>query len=117
MLKPFVQHVRNCVKFKSRLANCKQSFINFPGRTTIVIAHRLSTIRNADKIIAFHEGRKMEEGSHEELLKIPDGVYANLINMQAGREEEDADEETVNQPDDADRPGRSGGFAVVTLTL
>ena len=85
---------------------CKQSFINFPGRTTIVIAHRLSTIRNADKIIAFHEGRKMEEGSHEDLLKIPDGVYANLINMQAGRQEKGDDEETVNQPNDADRPGR-----------
>ena len=54
----------------------------------MVIAHRLSTIRNADKIIAFQDGRVVEQGSHEELLKIEDGVYANLINMQAGREEE-----------------------------
>ena len=41
----------------------------------------------------------MEEGSHEELLGIKDGVYANLINMQAGREgesQEDAEENEGN---------------------
>uniref|UniRef100_H2ZPB8 Bile salt export pump n=1 Tax=Ciona savignyi TaxID=51511 RepID=H2ZPB8_CIOSA len=59
------------------------------GRTTVVVAHRLSTIRSADKIFAFHEGQIMEEGSHEELLLIKDGVYSNLINMQAGRESEE----------------------------
>ena len=35
----------------------------------------------------------MEQGSHEELLKIQDGVYSNLINMQSGREEEEEDVE------------------------
>jgi len=74
--------------------------LSFTGRTTIVIAHRLSTIRNADKIIAFHEGRKMEEGSHDHLLTIKDGVYANLINMQAGREGEEEEEEQ-QEPDDS----------------
>ena len=65
----------------------------------MVIAHRLSTIRNADKIIAFQDGRVVEQGSHEELLKIEDGVYANLINMQAGREdEEEADIPAVPSP-------------------
>ena len=34
----------------------------------------------------------MEQGSHEELLKIRDGVYSNLINMQSGREEEESKE-------------------------
>uniref|UniRef100_H2ZPW7 Bile salt export pump n=1 Tax=Ciona savignyi TaxID=51511 RepID=H2ZPW7_CIOSA len=62
------------------------------GRTTVVVAHRLSTIRSADKIFAFHEGQIMEEGSHEELLLIKDGVYSNLINMQAGRESEESEE-------------------------
>uniref|UniRef100_H2ZPT3 Bile salt export pump n=1 Tax=Ciona savignyi TaxID=51511 RepID=H2ZPT3_CIOSA len=74
------------------------------GRTTVVVAHRLSTIRSADKIFAFHEGQIMEEGSHEELLLIKDGVYSNLINMQAGRESEEHTEEKVEspEPDDID---------------
>ena len=67
------------------------------GRTTIVIAHRLSTVRNADKIVAFKDGKVAEEGTHETLLNLPDGVYANLINMQAGREiEEVSDTEEAN---------------------
>uniref|UniRef100_F6S2T0 Bile salt export pump n=1 Tax=Ciona intestinalis TaxID=7719 RepID=F6S2T0_CIOIN len=75
------------------------------GRTTVVVAHRLSTIRSADKIFAFHEGLLKEEGSHEELLKIKDGVYSNLINMQAGREKE---EENEKLPDpDAQQRRRS----------
>lgn len=53
------------------------------GRTTIVIAHRLSTIRQADKIIGFHNGHAVESGSHEELMKLENGVYQNLCNMQS----------------------------------
>uniref|UniRef100_H2YJX4 Bile salt export pump n=1 Tax=Ciona savignyi TaxID=51511 RepID=H2YJX4_CIOSA len=53
------------------------------GRTTLLIAHRLSTIRNSDKIIGFHEGRSMEQGSHEELLKVENGIYQNLVHMQS----------------------------------
>ena len=48
-----------------------------------MIAHRLSTIKNSDKIIGFHEGRAVEEGSHEELLKKDNGVYQNLVHMQS----------------------------------
>ncbi len=46
-------------------------------RTTLVIAHRLSTIEHADKIIVLHEGKILEQGSHEELLE-KNGSYAEL---------------------------------------
>lgn len=52
------------------------------GRTTITIAHRLSTIRRADHIIVLHNGTKIEEGTHEDLLSIPDGMYHNLVEAQ-----------------------------------
>ncbi|WP_371412682.1 ABC transporter ATP-binding protein [Neorhizobium sp. T25_13] len=53
------------------------------GRTVVVIAHRLSTIVNADKIIVMHEGRAVEEGTHEELAKRKEGLYARLNNLQS----------------------------------
>ncbi|MCF6369208.1 ABC transporter ATP-binding protein [Rhizobium halophilum] len=53
------------------------------GRTVIVIAHRLSTVVNADKIVVMHEGRVVEEGSHDELAQRKDGLYARLNNLQA----------------------------------
>jgi ABC-type multidrug transport system fused ATPase/permease subunit len=51
------------------------------GRTSLVIAHRLSTIRNADKIIALHDGRIREVGSHHELLA-RGGLYSQLYQRQ-----------------------------------
>lgn len=52
------------------------------NRTTIVIAHRLSTIRNADLICVMHEGRIVERGTHEELLK-KKGSFKRLYDMQS----------------------------------
>jgi ATP-binding cassette, subfamily B, bacterial len=51
------------------------------GRTSIVIAHRLSTIRNADLIIVVDQGRIVQRGRHEELLR-EGGLYAELYRTQ-----------------------------------
>lgn len=52
------------------------------NRTVFVIAHRLSTVVNADKIVVLNEGRVVEEGTHESLLKVKNGAYAALYNAQ-----------------------------------
>jgi ATP-binding cassette subfamily B protein len=51
-------------------------------RTSIIIAHRLSTIRHADKILLMDKGRVREYGTHDELLRIEDGKYRELYEMQ-----------------------------------
>jgi len=51
------------------------------GRTSFVIAHRLSTIRNADTIVVMEDGRIVEQGNHEDLLRRR-GVYYALYNSQ-----------------------------------
>lgn len=54
------------------------------GRTTFIIAHRLSTVRKADRILVFKKGKVVEQGRHEELLKIPNGEYRRLYEFQVG---------------------------------
>jgi subfamily B ATP-binding cassette protein MsbA len=51
------------------------------GRTCLIIAHRLSTIENADRIIVMHKGEIVEQGNHEELLKL-NQHYAKLHQVQ-----------------------------------
>ncbi|MFA5031889.1 MAG: ABC transporter ATP-binding protein [bacterium] len=51
------------------------------NRTAIVVAHRLSTIKNVDRIIVISDGKIIENGTHEELIK-NDGFYAVLYNLQ-----------------------------------
>jgi len=53
-------------------------------RTTIVIAHRLSTIRHSDSIMVLDEGKVIESGSHDKLLK-NNSQYARLWNVQTGK--------------------------------
>ncbi len=52
------------------------------GRTSIVIAHRLSTIRKADQIMVLDNGRIVEEGTHEQLMVLENGIYRNLSQLQ-----------------------------------
>jgi ATP-binding cassette subfamily B protein len=54
------------------------------GRTCFVIAHRLSTIRNADLIVVLRDGAVRESGSHDELMLLPDGAYRRMVELQAG---------------------------------
>jgi ATP-binding cassette subfamily B multidrug efflux pump len=50
----------------------------FAGRTCMVIAHRLATIRDADRIVVLQQGRILEQGSHDELMKNEGGLYSHL---------------------------------------
>jgi subfamily B ATP-binding cassette protein HlyB/CyaB len=54
------------------------------GRTVIIIAHRLSAVRDAQSILVVDHGEVVENGTHAELVKRPDGRYAGLYAMQAG---------------------------------
>lgn len=51
------------------------------NRTSVIIAHRLSTIQHADLIVVLKDGQIVEQGSHQELLKLK-GNYHNLVHLQ-----------------------------------
>lgn len=52
------------------------------GRTVFAIAHRLSTLRNANRLVVMDEGKIAEIGTHDELMKKENGIYAKLVQMQ-----------------------------------
>uniref|UniRef100_H3G8G1 Multidrug resistance protein ABC superfamily n=1 Tax=Phytophthora ramorum TaxID=164328 RepID=H3G8G1_PHYRM len=51
-------------------------------RTTIIVAHRLSTIRNANLIAVTHDGAIVEQGTHDQLMQLPNGIYKGLVARQ-----------------------------------
>jgi len=52
------------------------------GRTAVYISHRFSTVRRADRIVFLEHGRMVEEGTHEQLMRL-NGRYARLFRLQA----------------------------------
>ena len=56
------------------------------SRTSIVIAHRLSTVKKADKMVVLENGKIVQIGTHDELIKIENGVYKYLYELQFGKE-------------------------------
>jgi ATP-binding cassette subfamily B protein/subfamily B ATP-binding cassette protein MsbA len=56
------------------------------GRTTIIIAHRLSTVRNADQIVVLEDKSIRELGTHEQLIRLKDGLYRKLYSVQRNLE-------------------------------
>jgi ATP-binding cassette subfamily B protein len=55
------------------------------GRATLLISHRFSTVRMADAFVVLEDGRVVEQGSHDELVRLPGGTYARLYELQAAR--------------------------------
>jgi ATP-binding cassette subfamily B protein len=65
------------------------------GRTTIIISHRCSTVKNLDHIVVLDEGRIVEEGTHETLLRLG-GLYAEMYRRQLlGEELEDEEHDDL----------------------
>lgn len=52
------------------------------NRTSLIIAHRLSTVKNADEILVLEKGKIVERGSHDVLMRIPNGYYKRLVDIQ-----------------------------------
>lgn len=53
------------------------------NKTAVYISHRLSSCRFCDRIVVFNDGKIVEDGNHDKLVKIKNGFYANMYNTQA----------------------------------
>jgi len=57
------------------------------GCSCLIVAHRLSTVRNCHKIIVMDKGRIVEDGTHEQLWRMEDGIYASLLSQVSSHHE------------------------------
>lgn len=79
-------------------------------RTTLAIAHRITTIEHADLIIVLKEGKIVEQGSWDELLKIgPTGHFYQLWESRRAAEEGAAEAKKEDEPKKEERKERLGG--------
>jgi ATP-binding cassette subfamily B protein len=69
------------------------------GRATLIVAQRLSTVMHADQIIMLENGRIVEQGTHEELVRLG-GRYANLWRLQTDQEAPEEDVRGIGRSDD-----------------
>ncbi|KAH7681724.1 Xenobiotic-transporting ATPase protein [Dioscorea alata] len=58
-------------------------------RTTIIVAHRLGTVKNVDTISVVHSGKLVEQGSHDDLIKYPEGAYSQLVRLQENQKHDE----------------------------
>jgi ABC-type multidrug transport system ATPase subunit len=83
------------------------------GKTTIVISQRLSTIQKMDRIIVIDNGKIIEQGNHQKLLKNRNSLYKKLWELQAGGflKDDKTDEETEeeSEEEDVDSDGEESG--------
>jgi len=75
------------------------------GRTTLIVAQRLSTVMHADQIIMLEQGRIVEQGTHDELVR-RGGRYANLWRLQTDQEAPEEDIRGIGLEDDTMRPAK-----------
>ena len=76
-----VANCRNNVSSRVRLV--REPCLRADLRTTLVVAHRLSTVRALDRLLVLDKGRIIEEGNHETLIKLENGLYRRLFERQA----------------------------------
>lgn len=85
----------------------KRITANKGKQTLVYITHRYSTVRNADRILMLEKGKVVESGTHEELMKIPSGKYAEMSRLALGETDTKVDENertAINTPLPPSRP-------------
>lgn len=73
----------SALDYESEHAIMKNMHSICQGRTVLIIAHRLSTVRFTHRIVAMDKGKIVEQGSHDELLTLPNGYYQYLHSLQS----------------------------------
>ncbi|OWM76145.1 putative multidrug resistance protein [Punica granatum] len=87
------------------------------GRTAIVVAHRLSTIRKANLIAVLQSGKVVESGSHDELIKMDNGVYGKMVELQQAGIENEASKDPIYPTGNTDHIHQRGMSAQSPYSL